>query len=393
MRSALILSLAAAAIAAPTPAEDHLVKRDEAKIIPGKYIVKLKASAQGDIASFIGRSAASRGKAPTRTFEFGDFKGFAGYLTDAQKAELEKNPDVEYIENDATLPLAALTSQTGATYGLGKISHRSTAASTTYVYDTSAGANTCSYVVDTGIYTAHPDFGGRAVQGVNYVEAESNANLQGHGTHVAGTIGSRTYGVAKQTKLIAVKVCNQAGGCDASDVVAGLTWLTRDKATRGCAAGTTANLSLGSTQTSWQAVRDAVTTASSNGVFVAVAAGNSNINAANTYPASAPNACTVGSVDSSNARSSFSNYGAVVDVFAPGSAVISLANSGSGTRSLSGTSMASPHIAGLGAYLLALEGARSPVALCDRIKALATSGAISGVPSGTSNLLAYNGAA
>ncbi|PNS14814.1 Subtilisin-like protease [Sphaceloma murrayae] len=393
MRSALILSLAAAAMAAPTPADDLLPRAVEPKIIQGKWIVKLKSTAAGDVASFIGRSAASRGRAPTRTFEFGDFKGFAGYFSDEQKAELEKNPDVEYIEPDQTVSIAALTSQSGATWGLGKISHRSTAASTTYVYDTTAGAGTCSYVVDTGIYVGHPDFEGRAFQGVNYVEAESNADLQGHGTHVAGTMGSRTYGVAKQTKLIAVKVCNQGGGCDVSDVVAGLTWLTNDRATRGCPNGSVANLSLGSVMTSWQAVRDAVTTASNNGVFVAVAAGNSNINAANTYPASAPNACTVGSSDSANARSSFSNYGAVVDVFAPGSAIISTANTGTGTRSLSGTSMASPHIAGLAAYLLTLEGARSPVALCDRIKALSTVNALSGVPSGTANRLAYNGAA
>ncbi|KAI1147649.1 proteinase T-like protein [Nemania diffusa] len=386
MRSAFLLSLVPLALAAPSkrasPAPLHVPRSTGNNLVEGKYIVKLYENVATDS---IHRTMTSMAADADHIYDVPGFKGFAGALTAEEVETLQNHPDVEFIEQDSIMSINAFVTQTGTTWGLARVSHHSRTA-TGYVYDESAGAGTCSYIVDTGIFTAHAEFEGRATWLANFAD-NTNSDGNGHGTHVSGTVGSKTYGVAKKTKLYAVKVLDSSGSGTTSGVVAGMNFVTSDVATRDCANGTTANMSLGGASST--AINTAARAMVSAGVFLAVAAGNSNTDAATSSPAGEPQACTVGATTSADARASFSNYGTVVDVFAPGQDVLSTWNNG-GTNTISGTSMASPHVAGLGAYLLGLEGPKAPQALCAYIASIGTSGVLSGVPSGTINKIAYN---
>ncbi|KAF2657879.1 subtilisin-like serine protease-like protein PR1A [Lophiostoma macrostomum CBS 122681] len=387
MHLSILLAALPLAFAAP------IITPRAGQIIPGKYIIKLKNDAVQALAS---EALDLLDSEPEHKWDFGGFKGFGAEISDEIVEKIAALPGVEYIEKDAIvqanfgdIELQARTyvTQTSATWGLGRISHVSPGTST-YVYDDSAGTDTCAYVIDTGIYTAHPEFEGRATFLANYAGDGQNTDGNGHGTHVAGTIGSKTYGVAKQTKLYAVKVLDSSGSGTNSGVISGINYAANDQKTRSCPNGAVANMSLGGSKSS--AVNSAVASAVSAGLFFAVAAGNDGANAANYSPASEPTAFTVGATDSSDKIASFSNYGAVVDVFAPGVSILSTWNNG-GTNSISGTSMATPHVAGLAAYLLGFEGKKTPAALGSRIQALANKSKISGIPSGTVNYLAFNG--
>lgn len=237
------------------------------------------------------------------------------------------------------MTINAITTQSDATWGITRISHKSRTG-TGYVYDTSAGEGTCSYVIDTGIYTSHSDFGNRAEFLANYADRD-NTDGNGHGTHVAGTIGGTTYGVAKKTKLYAVKVLDASGSGTNSGVISGMNFVATDSRTRNCPKGAVANMSLGGGKST--AVNQAAAALVRAGVFLAVAAGNDGANAANYSPASEPTVCTVGATTSSDAVASYSNWGTPVDVFAPGTLITSAWNNGR-TNTISGTSMASPHI-------------------------------------------------
>lgn len=314
------------------------------------------------------------------------FRGFAGHLTKAELQTLRNHPDVDYIEKDALMHINAFVEQPGSPWGLGRISHRSKGISS-YRYDGSAGAGTCAYIIDTGIEASHPEFEGRATFLKSFVSGQ-NSDGNGHGTHCSGTIGSKSYGVAKKTKLYGVKVLNNSGSGAYSAIIAGMEYVANDYPSRGCPAGAIASMSLGGGYAA--SVNRAAAALVRSGVFLAVAAGNENRDAQNTSPASEATACTVGATDINDNRSSFSNYGRVVDIFAPGTNILSTWIGGT-TRSISGTSMATPHVAGLAAYLSALEGSSNPAALCGRIQSLSTKNAISNIPSGTVNYLAYNG--
>ncbi|KAI0470218.1 proteinase T-like protein [Xylaria cf. heliscus] len=386
MRSATLLALVPLALAAPSkrasPAPLHIPRSTGNNLVEGKYIVKLYDNAATDSLRTTMTTTAAE---PDHVYDVPGFKGFASALTAEEVESLQNHPDVEFIEQDSIMSINAFVTQASSTWGLARISHKSRTA-TGYVYDETAGAGTCSYIVDTGIYTAHSEFGGRATWLANYADS-SNSDGNGHGTHVAGTVGSATYGVAKKTSLYAVKVLDASGSGTTSGVVAGMNFVTSDSATRSCPNGTVANMSLGGASST--SINSAARAMISAGVFLAVAAGNSNTDASSTSPAGEPNVCTVGATTSADARASFSNYGSVVDIFAPGQDVLSTWNNG-GTNTISGTSMASPHVAGLGAYLLAAEGQKAPQALCAYIASIATSGALTGVPSGSVNKLAFN---
>ncbi|KAM7202625.1 Peptidase S8/S53 domain containing protein [Naviculisporaceae sp. PSN 640] len=381
----LPLALGAPATGGPIDKRAPLIQARgvNANVVPGKYIVKLKSGASEDtITKLVGKV-----KSKSDFVYKGAFKGFAGKISDAELDAIRANPDVEYVEEEQIFTINTYVSQTGAPWGLGAISRKGVS-STTYTYDDSAGAGTCAYVIDTGIYTAHSDFGGRAYWLGNYVDS-SNTDGNGHGTHVAGTIGGTKYGVAKKTKLYAVKVLNAQGSGSNSGVVAGMNAVVTDAKTRSCPNGTVVNMSLGGgSSTSINSAARAIVNA---GHFLAVAAGNDNANAANYSPANEPLACTVGATTSGFARSSFSNYGSVVDIFAPGTSILSTwIGSTTATNTISGTSMASPHIAGLGAYLLTLFGKKTPAQLCTYIQTLSTKNKLTGIPSGTVNYFAFN---
>jgi len=388
MRFEVLLALLPVAIAAP------LITPRAGTVIKDRYIVKFKDS---DVATAAVESALSMlPKAPAHVYNIGKFKGFAAEFDAAILAKIQALPNVDFIEKDAVitafedealLEKKAYVTQSSATWGLARLSHVNKGSSS-YTYDDSAGSGTCAYVIDTGIYTAHPEFEGRATFLANYAGDGQNSDGNGHGTHVAGTIGSKTYDVAKKTKLYAVKVLDSSGSGTNSGVIAGINFVASDSKTRSCPNGAVANMSLGGGKST--AVNSATANVVSAGVFMAVAAGNDGANAQNYSPASEATAFTVGATDSSDAKASFSNYGAVVDAFAPGVSILSTWNNG-GTNTISGTSMATPHVAGLGAYLLGLEGKVSPAALGSRIVALATKNKITGLPSGTVNYIIFNG--
>ncbi|KAI5864946.1 alkaline proteinase [Durotheca rogersii] len=399
-RLALLLGAVLPAIfAAPTAPQQ---KRE---IVPNKYIVTLKEGiTTEDFKTHVNwaRDIHSRSLSKRDTtgieheYHISNFNAYSAEFDEETLEQIKNHPDVAEVEEDQVwylfdetpeLSKRALTTQTGAPWGLGTVSHR-TSGSTSYIYDTSAGEGTYAYIIDTGILETHEQFGGRASLGYN-AASTSNPDAVGHGTHVAGTIGGSTYGVAKKATLIAVKVF-QGSSSTTAIVLSGYNWAVNDVISKGRQSVSVLSLSLGGGFSS--AFNNAVNSAFGSGVLSVVAAGNSATNAANTSPASAADAITVGSIDSSWAISSFSNYGAVVDLFAPGSSVISAwIGSNTATNTISGTSMATPHVTGLALYLIALEGLSTPAAVTNRIKALYTTGRLTGIPSGTVNAVLYNG--
>ncbi|KAF1845067.1 subtilisin-like protein [Cucurbitaria berberidis CBS 394.84] len=364
------------------------VKRDD--IIAGKYIVKLK----GDVSTFAeDQLKKSISTAPDFEYTLPGFRGWAGTLSDREVTQLKASSQVEYIEQDAKVYASAIIEQQNATWGLGRISHREKG-STTYVYDDTAGEGTCSYIIDTGIFVDHPQFEGRAEFLTDASGEGTLADGNGHGTHVAGTIGSAEYGVSKKTKLFAVKVLTSSGSGSFSGVIAGINFVQNDarsrKASGACPKGVVSNMSLGGGKS--VAINEASAALVASGVFLAVAAGNSGDDAQFYSPASEPTVCTVGATTIDDKFINWSNRGTLVDILAPGVNITSTWRDG-GINTISGTSMASPHIAGLGAYLLGLGGADVNT-LCQKITELATPNAIdpATLPAGTVNLLAYNGA-
>ncbi|KAJ6786751.1 hypothetical protein PWT90_02007 [Aphanocladium album] len=379
MRLSIIAAVLPLALAAPVVEPAPLIEARGAQAIAGKYIVKLKDNSKIGIMD-------AKAKVPNAERVYQNvIKGFSAALTKEEVERLRHDPDVESIEQDAIISINAITQQPGATWGLTRISHRQRG-STTYDYDTSAGQGACAYVIDTGVEDTHPEFEGRAKQIKTFASTGTDGN--GHGTHCSGTIGSKTYGVAKKVSIFGVKVLDDNGSGTLSNVIAGMDFVASDYKSRNCPRGVVASMSLGGGYSA--TVNQAAAHLQSSGVFVAVAAGNDNRDAANTSPASEPSVCTVGASDSSDRRSTFSNYGRAVDIFAPGTGITSTWIGGR-TNTISGTSMATPHIAGLAAYLLGLEGG-SASTLCPRIQTLSTKNVLTGVPSGTVNYLAFNNA-
>ncbi|KAI1119630.1 oryzin precursor [Nemania sp. NC0429] len=362
------------------------------KAIPGKWIVVMKESYEAGIASSrkIGATLESL-VSPRHAYSMGTFKGYA---MDASKETINKIAeldDVAFIEPDTMVETAVTSFQSNSPWGLARISSKKPNAST-YVYDASAGQGTYTYIIDSGIYVEHPEFEGRASWGRSFVadDAKPTVDENGHGTHVAGIAGSKTYGVAKKTNLIAVKVLNAAGSGPLSQVIAGIQWVVDDAKSKKRLNKSVANMSLGAISIGNSSLSLAAGAAVEQGLFIAAAAGNSQTPVEYFSPAQYPTVCSIAASAPDDSRAYFSNYGNAIDLFAPGVDVISTYNNGS-TAILSGTSMAAPHVTGLGAYLLALEGDRSPAALCKRMQDLAPKNVVTGAMS-PYNIVAFNGA-
>ncbi|KAI6800334.1 hypothetical protein KC363_g1730 [Hortaea werneckii] len=325
------------------------------------------------------------------TYDLPDYRGLAlevpSFLSEISLLDvLPPLPSIKSVEKDSLVQISAISTQNNAPYGLARLSTRANATGTAYNFDSTAGAGAFAYVVDTGINTQHRDFQGRAILGASFPSSQVNSDGNGHGTHVAGTIGSATYRVAKKSTLIAVKVLSDSGSGYLSDVIAGIEWAVNNATASKRIGKSVMNLSLGSAKS--QIVNDAISAA-----FVAVAAGNDGADAAGFSPASEPLACTVGAIDSKNAAASFSNYGTSVDIWAPGVSILSTwIGSNSATATLSGTSMASPHIAGLAAAFYGQGFGGLGREMCGLIQSIATRDIISPAPRGSSvNYVAYNG--
>ncbi|RYP45670.1 hypothetical protein DL768_008014 [Monosporascus sp. mg162] len=382
---AFLTSLAIAKSPSPRSAPAPLIRPRDVNLIPDKYIVKLRVettlAAFDDAVSLLGAGTDA-------VFNMTGFRGFAGTIDADALEALRNHPEVEYIEQDAEVKALAYVSQDNAPWGLGRISHRNRG-STSYVYDSSTGAGTCTYIIDTGIYTQHVEFEGRA-SNVYDSSGEAGGDFNGHGTHVAGIAGSRAYGGAKRTRLLGVKVLNRSGSGTTSGVIQGFNFVAADAPTRGCPNGAVANIAIGGSFSA--AVNQAAASLVRSGVFASVAAGGSFDDAARYSPASEPTVCTVGATTENDEIACYSNYGSVVDVFAPGANVLSTwYPSPTSTNILSGTSQAAAYVSGLGAYLLALEGPRDGIALCERIRELSTKNVLLNIPTGTGNRLAFNG--
>jgi aqualysin 1 len=315
-------------------------------------------------------------------------KGYAiGNLPDAAVEALRRNPRVARIERDGIMTADGSGSQTGATWGIDRIDQRARPVDGVYNYGAD-GSGVTAYIIDTGIRTTHSEFGGRASSGYTAINDGNGTNdCNGHGTHVAGTVGGSTYGVAQNVTLVAVRVLGCSGSGSTSGVIAGIDWVTANHA-----AGVTAvaNMSLGGGAS--LALDDAIARSVSDGVTYAVAAGNDNANACNYSPARAASAITVGSTTSSDAKSSFSNYGTCVDINAPGSSITSAWSTSDGAlNTISGTSMASPHVAGAAAAYLSANSGASPSQVANALTSNATSGVLSGIGNGTPDRLLFVG--
>lgn len=357
----------------------------QARAIPGQYIVVLEDDAAAtSVAAQHSRSAGARVLAVYGAA----LKGYTARLTQTELAEVRADPRVAYVERDRTVSIA--TTQSNPPWGLDRIDQRSRPLSATYTYF-ATGAGVKAYVIDTGIRFSHSQFGGRAVTGYDAVNGGPADDCNGHGTHVAGTVGGSTYGVAKGVTLVGVRVLGCNGSGTTSGVIAGVNWVTADHQAGQPAV---ANMSLGGGASS--ALDTAVRNSIADGVSYAVAAGNGNWlgmaqNACNSSPARVSQALTISATDSSDRKASWANYGSCVDWFAPGVSILSAwYTSNTATRTISGTSMATPHTAGVAALYLQNNRTASPATLRTALFNLTTKGVVTSSSTANNHLLFTN---
>ncbi|MDP3760927.1 MAG: S8 family peptidase [Ramlibacter sp.] len=357
----------------------------QSRPIPGRYIVVFKstvANPAGEAANLV------RGAGGQLHHTYASaIKGFAASLPDAALQGIRNNPNVNSVEQDQTVSLNQATSpQNQATWGLDRIDQADRPLDTQYHFG-GTGAGVTAFIIDTGIRADHVEFTGRVLPGYDTVGDGNGTNdCNGHGTHVAGTVGGTTWGVAKGVSVVPVRVLDCSGSGSWSGVIAGIDWVARSTARPAVA-----NMSLGGAASA--SVDSAVAGAVAQGVTVAVAAGNSNADACTASPAREPSAITVGATTTLDARASYSNWGTCVDLFAPGSGITSAWNTGAtATNTIGGTSMASPHAAGVAALALAANPGATPAAVASLLVSKATPNRL--VPTvmgpGSPNLLLYS---
>lgn len=308
-------------------------------------------------------------------------RGFAGQFSDAQAAAIARRSDVELVERDALMSIA--TTQANPVWGLDRVDQRALPLSSTYSY-TATGAGVNAYIIDSGIRTTHSEFGGRATGDFTAIGDGNGTNdCNGHGTHVSGTVGGTTYGIAKQVRLHGVRVLDCGGSGLTSGVIAGVDWVTANHVKPAVA-----NMSLGGGAST--SLDNAVRNSIAAGVTYSLSAGNSNADACLTSPARVAEALTVGATSSTDSRASFSSYGTCLDLFAPGVSILSAYN-GSDTQAatLSGTSMAAPHVAGAAALFLQINPSSTPGVVASALVTNATLGAVGNPGAGSPNRLLY----
>jgi subtilisin family serine protease len=366
-----LFALAACDTETPTAVSDtpdFAVVTSSSDAIPDRYIIRLSDNVPSAAAA---SEAMMRGVRGDVHFTYQNvFKGFAATLPGASLAAIQRNPLVASIEADGVVTKIA-TTQTGATWGLDRIDAE-LGLDGNYSYG-ATGAGVDAYILDTGILSSHTDFGSRVLSGYTSVsDGRGTEDCDGHGTHVAGTVGGTQWGVAKGVNLIPVRVLDCSGSGTWSGVIAGMDWVAAN-----ASGPSVANMSLGGGQNN--SIDDAVAKMHNAGVTVVVAAGNSNADACGSSPAAAPEAITVGATTSSDERASYSNFGTCLDIFAPGSSITSAWYTGStATNTISGTSMASPHVAGAAALWLETDPNMTPAQVANALTSSATEDRVSG---------------
>lgn len=375
--------------------------REDLDIIPGKWIVTLKNGLEpSDVESHIHFASAAHARSGSgfwgilKQWSIKSWNGYSAHFDDATIEQIRHDSSVLAVEPDRVRHLLALETQPNAPWGLASISHRSPngtngTTGSAYVYDSVAGEGQFAYIIDTGLLATHEEFeGSRAVLGYNAVDDTEFEDIDGHGTHVAGTICGKTYGVAKKATCVSIKVFN-GGSATTETILEGYQWAVNNITAEGREASSVISMSLGGAKS--EAENSAVEAAFEQGILTVVASGNEGQDASQVSPASAPSAITVGAADVNNVRADFSNWGDVVDIFAPGVDIESAWIGGdSQTNIISGTSMATPHVAGLVLYLKSLFPGEldDPAAATERVLDLAIPGVRN--PMGA-DIRAYNG--
>ncbi|GAB2591097.1 hypothetical protein GCM10027168_25490 [Streptomyces capparidis] len=379
--AAAAVCLAAFALPAnAAPAEGTVEGAHAPGAVPGSYIVVLdQDTAARDARAAGDRLAAEYGGTAEHTYSTA-LRGFSARLTEAQARRLATDPEVDRVVQDQRVH--ALATQTGAPWGLDRIDQPSLPLNGTYVYPDSAGMGATVYVIDTGVRITHKEFSGRASNGPDFVDDDTTAqDGNGHGTHVAGVVAGTVHGVAKKADVVAVRVLDNNGSGTIADVIAGVDWVTRN-----ARKPAVANMSIGGGPNTAldQAVRNSI----ASGVTYAVAAGGSNSDASGSSPARVAEALTVAASTPTDQRANFSSYGSVIDMFAPGTNITSAWNtSDTATNTLSGTSLAAPHVAGAAAVYLANHPGATPPQVASALIGGAALGKIGNPGSGTPNRL------
>jgi subtilisin family serine protease len=386
LAAAAVLAVAAGAPASAAPAEGTVLNTGGPTAVADSYIVvlnDLSVSSAGVEAS--ARSlAAQHGADVARTYQHA-LRGFEAHMSEASARKLAADPSVRYVTQNHTVQISGTQAPTPS-WGLDRVDQRALPLNNSYTYPTTA-SNVRAYIIDTGINFSHSDFGGRAVSGRDTVDNDNDAtDCQGHGSHVSGTVGGSSYGLAKSVTLVGVRVLNCSGSGTYAGVIAGIDWVTADHLAGQPAV---ANMSLGGPADA--SVNQAVTNSIADGVTYALAAGNdTGANACNVSPGGTPNAITVGATTSTDARASYSNIGTCLDIFAPGSSITSAwIGSTTATNTISGTSMATPHVAGAAALVLSQNPTFTPAQVAAKLVADSTPNVVTNPGSGSPNRLLY----
>ncbi|CAL9590788.1 Aqualysin-1 [Streptomyces sp. enrichment culture] len=363
-----------------TPSAGRILQENSANAVENSYIVVLKDSAGFRANSTKGEDLVAKYGATVDWTYDEVLNGFAIRISASGARSLAEDPAVEFVEQDRMVHLEA--TQFNPPWGLDRIDQPRLPRNLMYSYPDTAGKSATVYVIDTGVRITHTEFAGRARHGYDFVDRDTNASDgNGHGTHVATTVAGKTYGVAKQSKIVSVRVLDNNGAGTLSGVIAGVDWVTVRRVRPAVA-----NMSLGAgVSTSLDtAVRNSI----ASGVTYAVAAGNSNADATTFSPARVGSALTVGASTWTDSRSSFSNYGPRLDMFAPGSLITAgWHTSDTATTTLSGTSMATPHVAGAAAVYLTSHPSAGPATVHSALVNGATPGVLNNIGTGSPNRL------
>ncbi|KAG0360026.1 putative serine proteinase, precursor [Gamsiella multidivaricata] len=370
-----------------------LIKSNSGKPIPDSYIVILKGGK--NVTDFVTKFEAlavaqdGRGRKSTIDRHYPSLQGFSATINAAALKELLASDEVEYVEQDHIITLDVSLQPNPPSWGLPRISERKNRLNVPYLYQEQAGSGVTAYVIDTGIYVDHNGLKGRASMGANFIAGSPNTDENGHGTHVSGTIGDTKYGVAKKVKLVGVKVLNAEGSGAYSGVIAGMDWVIQH------ARGTKAvvNMSLGGPKS--MAIDSAVNRLYAAGIPVIVSAGNeADVDSCTRSPAGTQGAFTVSASDIKDRVASFASWGSCVKIFAPGVEITSdWIGSPSAIRTISGTSMATPHVSGVVALFLSIDSSlTSPHHVYQKLLSVSTPGVVKGDLKGSPNRFLYNDA-